>query len=185
MFTQQAETKIYNAVDFPALRKNSAGNITADNKYLGVPTDFNYPHSLAVVSAAGAYTYLLPKDVNFIREAYPTPTDTGMPQHYSLFDDGCLLLGPTPDTGYVVELHYSYYPESIVTAATTWLGDTFDNALLNGALVEALRFMKGEADLVAMYDKMYQEAVMLLKSLGEGKLRRDSYRDGQPAMAVL
>jgi hypothetical protein len=185
MFAQQAEQKIYNAVDFPALRKNSEGTMTADSQYLSVPDDYLYVHSLAVIDGAGDYHYLLPKDVNFVRDAYPNPTDTGLPKHYGHFNESCLILGPTPDAGYGIELHYGYYPESVVTAGTTWLGDNFDSALLNGSLVEAIRFMKGEADLVAMYDKFYQEAVMLLKSLGEGKLRRDSYRDGQPAMAVL
>ena len=179
MFTQQAEQKIYNAVDFPALRKNATSSLVIDNKYLTVPTDYLYPHSLAVVNGSGEYVYLLQKDSNFIREAYPTPASTGLPKHYALFDGDSIILGPTPDAAYTVELHYSYYPESIVTAGTTWLGVNFDSALLNGALVEALRFMKGEPDLVQMYDNMYMASLSELRLLGDGHLRRDSYRSGQ------
>jgi len=179
MFAQQAEQKIYNTVQLPSCRKNSTSALTTSNRYLTTPTDYLYSHSLAVVSAAGAYTYLLNKDSNFILDAYPTPTTTGYPKHYAQFDVDSLIIGPTPDSTYTVELHYGYYPESIVTASTTWLGTEFDTALLNGTLVEALRFMKGEPDLVAMYDKFYMQAISLLKMLGDGKLRQDSYRSGQ------
>ena len=179
MFTQQAEQKIYNTVQIPALRKNVTGTLTSGVTYLSAPTDFLYSYSLAVVDGSGAYTYLLNKDVNFLREAYPNPTATGLPKHYAYFDDATFLLGPTPDSAYEMELHYGYYPESIVTAGTTWLGDEFDSALLNGALVEAIRFMKGEQDIVAMYDKLFVQALGLLKNLGDGKLREDTYRSGQ------
>jgi hypothetical protein len=179
MFTEQAEQKIYNTVQLPALRKNQTGNLTANNKYLVYPTDFLYPFSLAVIDAADNYTYLLNKDVNFIREAYPGPTSTGAPVHYGLFDGTAFIIGPTPDAGYEVELNYGYYPQSIVTAGTTWLGNEFDSALLNGALVEAIRFIKGEPDMVALYQKMYVDAMALLKNLGDGKMREDTYRSGQ------
>jgi hypothetical protein len=179
MFTEQAEQKIYNAVQIPALRKNVTGTLTSGVKYLTAPPDFLYSYSLAVVDSSGNYSFLLNKDVNFMREAYPNPTHTALPKHYGYFDDDTIILGPTPDSGYTVELHYGYYPQSIVTAGTTWLGDEFDSALLNGALVEALRFMKGEPDLVALYDKMYVQALGLLKVLGDGKLREDTYRSGQ------
>ena len=179
MFTQQAEQKIYNTVQIPALRKNQTGNLTASNKYLVYPTDFLYPFSLAVIDGGGNYEYLLNKDVNFIREAYPGPSSTGTPKHYGLFDDTAFIIGPTPDASYEVELHYGYYPESIVTAGITWLGDEFDSALLNGALVEAIRFIKGEPDMVALYQKMYVDAMALLKNLGDGKMREDMYRSGQ------
>ena len=179
MFTQQAEQGIYNSVQIPALRKNQTGNLTIANKYLIYPTDFLYPFSLAVIDAAGDYTYLLNKDVNFVREAYPNPTSTGTPVHYGLFDDTAFIIGPTPDLAYAVELHYGYYPESIVTAGTTWLGDEFDSALLNGALVQAIRFMKGDQDMVQLYNKMYVDAMALLKNLGDGKMREDMYRSGQ------
>tara|TARA_R100001129_G_scaffold16421_2_gene10772 strand:+ start:228 stop:866 length:639 start_codon:yes stop_codon:yes gene_type:complete len=180
MFTQQAEQKIYNSVQLPALRKNVTGALTSGNKYLSVPSDFLYTFSLAVTDSDGVFTYLLDKDVNFIREAYPNPTTTGFPKHYALFDDSAFILGPTPNSGYTMELHYGYYPESIVTASTLpWLGENFDSALLNGALIEAIRFMKGEPDLVQMYEKFYLQAITLLKNLGDGKLRQDTYRSGQ------
>jgi len=179
MFTQQAEQKIYNTVQIPALRKNVTGTLTAANKYLSTPSDFLWSYSLAVVDASGVYHFLLNKDVNFMREAYPKPTDTGLPKHYAYFDDDTFIVGPTPDSSYTSELHYGYYPQSIVTAGTTWLGDEFDSALLNGALIEAIRFMKGEPDIVAMYEKMYLQSITLLKSLGDGKLREDAYRSGQ------
>ena len=179
MFTQQAEQKIYNSVQIPALRKNVTGTLTAANKYLSTPSDFLWSYSLAVVDASGVYHFLLNKDVNFMREAYPKPTDTGLPKHYAYFDDNTFIVGPTPNAGYTSELHYGYYPQSIVTAGTTWLGEEFDSALLNGALIEAIRFMKGEPDIVAMYEKMYLQSITLLKSLGDGKLREDAYRSGQ------
>jgi hypothetical protein len=179
MFTEQAEQGIYNSVQIPALRKNQTGNLTNGNKYLVYPTDFLYPFSLAVIDAAGDYTYLLNKDVNFVREAYPNPTSTGIPVHYGLFDDTAFIIGPTPDASYGVELHYGYYPQSIVTAGTTWLGDEFDSALLNGALIQAIRFMKGDQDMVQLYNKMYVDAMALLKNLGDGKMREDMYRSGQ------
>jgi hypothetical protein len=174
MFTDQAEQKIYNTVQIPALRRNVLGTLTSGNKYLAIPSDFLYTYSLAVLNDSGAYIYLINKDANFIREAYPTPTTTGVPAHYSLFSDSAIILGPTPDSGYTTELHYGYYPESIVTASTTWLGDEFDSALLNGALIEAARFMKTEADIIANYDKLYLHAIGLLKMLGDGKLREDT-----------
>jgi len=179
MFTQQAEQKIYNTVQIPALRRNQTGVLTANNKYLSTPSDFLWSYSLAVIDGAGAYHYLLNKDVNFMREAYPTPTVTALPKHYAYFDDNTFILGPTPDADYSVEIHYGYYPESIVTAGTTWLGEEFDSALLNGALIEAVRFMKGEADIVQMYERLYVQAIGLLKNLGDGKLREDAYRSGQ------
>ena len=179
MFTQQAEQKIYNSVQIPALRKNVTGTLSTNNKYLSTPSDFLWSYSLAVVDGSGNYHFLLNKDVNFMREAYPSPTSTGLPKHYAYFDDNTFIVGPTPDAGYTSELHYGYYPQSIVTAGTTWLGDEFDSALLNGALIEAIRFMKGEPDIVAMYEKMYLQAITLLKGLGDGKLREDAYRSGQ------
>lgn len=180
MFTQQAEQKIYNSVQFPALRKNATGTTTNGNQYLQVPTDFLWSYSMAVIDGSDNFTYLLNKDVNFIREAYPTVAGSGKPKHYGYFDAANFILGPTPDAAYTIELHYGYYPESIVTAATTpWLGEEFDSALLNGALIEAVRFIKGEPDIVTMYEKMYLESLGLLKNLGDGKLREDSYRSGQ------
>lgn len=191
MFTQQAEQKIYNTVQLASLRKNVTGYLTSGNKYLQCPTDFLSTYSLAVIKANGDYLYLLNKDVNFIREAYPGPTSTGLPKHYAIFgptysspNELTFILGPTPDANYEAELHYYYYPESIVTAGTTWLGDNFDSALLNGALIEAIRFMKGEQADVANYEKLYLQAIALLKQLGDGKQRMDAYRDGQYRMPV-
>ena len=180
LFTEQAEQKIYSAVQIPALRKNVTGRTQADNQYLTVPlSDFLYTYSLAVIDSTGAFTYLLNKDVNFMREAYPIPATSGLPKHYAYFSQTSFLLGPTPDVIYDMELHYGYYPESIVTAGTTWLGNEFDTALLNGALVEAIRFLKGEQDMVAMYNDLYMQSLILLKNLGDGKLREDTYRSGQ------
>ena len=184
MFTQQSEQKIYNSVQIPALRKNVIGTISGSNKYLTSPSDFIWAYSLAVISAGDVYTYLINKDVNFMREAYPNPSDKGVPKHYAYFDDDTFILGPTPETSYSTELHYGYYPESIVTAGTTWLGENFDSALLNGALIEAIRFMKGEPDVVAMYEKLYLQSITLLKNLGDGKLREDAYRSGQVRTTV-
>jgi len=186
MFVQQAEQKIYNTVQIANLRKNVTGALTINNKYLSAPGDFLSVYSLAVIKANGSYEYLLNKDVNFIRQAYPTPASTGLPKYYAIFGPNSssvtelsLILGPTPDAAYSVELHYFYYPESIVTAGTSWLGDNFDSALLNGALIEAIRFIKGEADVIANYDKLYLQSMLLLKNLGDGKQRQDAYRSGQ------
>ena len=193
-FIKQAEQRIYNSVQFPSLRKNVTGVTTSGNKYLSCPDDFLAPYSLAVYTGSGPYTYLLNKDVNFIREAYPTPSDTGSPKYYALFgptvtgstisNELSMILGPTPDAIYSTELHYYYYPESITTASTTWLGDNFDTVLLYGSLVEAYTFMKGEADMIALYDAKYQEALMLAKRLGDGLERQDAYRSGQVRVPV-
>tara|TARA_R110001632_G_scaffold228134_1_gene363102 strand:- start:1012 stop:1638 length:627 start_codon:yes stop_codon:yes gene_type:complete len=181
LFTQQAEQKIYNAVQFPALRRNQTGTLSDGVKYLTLPTDFLWAYSLAIISSDN-YTYLLNKDVNFIREAYPNPAATGVPKHYAYFTDTSLLIGPTPNASFEVEFHYGYYPATIVTAGTSWLGDDFDSALLNGALLEAIRFMKGEADMVSLYQTMYLESLTLLGSLADNKLREDAYRSGQYKM---
>lgn len=197
LFTQQAEQKIYNAVQIPALRKNVTGYTSLSNSYLSAPNDFLSVYSMAVVKASGEYEYLLNKDANFIRQAYPSPTDTGLPKYYAIFGptstndpspeittELSFILGPTPDATYKVELHYFYYPESIVTAGTSWLGDNFDSVLLNGALVEAIRFIKGSPEMVALYDKMFMESLALLKQLGDGKQRQDAYRSGQVRVPV-
>lgn len=192
MFTKQAEQKIYNTIQLPSLRKNATATLTINNKYLSTPGDFLSVFSLAVIDGTGRYEYLLNKDVNFIRQAYPNPTVTALPKYYAIFgptttndatpvitNELSIILGPTPDAAYNVELHYFYYPESIVTAGQTWLGENFDSALLNGALIEALRFIKGDPEMVALYDKLYLQAIMLLKQLGDGKMRQDAYRSGQ------
>lgn len=190
LFVKQAEQRIYNSIQFPSLRKNVTGTLTSNYQYLTCPSDFLAPYSLAVISS-GSYTFLLNKDVSFIREAYPSPTAYGQPQHYCLFgpctdtgDNLAFLLGPTPDSAYSVELHYFYYPETVVTAGSTWLGDNFDSVLLYGSLVEAYTFMKGEQDMMQLYDTKYKEAVALAKRLGDGMERRDAYRSGQTRIDV-
>ena len=191
VFVQQAEQRIYNTIQFPSLRKNVTGATTDNNKYLACPLDFLSVYSLALVDALGNYEYLLNKDVNFIRQAYPNPNDKALPKYYALFgsqsndpNELTFILGPTPDATYVAELHYFYYPESIVTASTTWLGDNFDTVLLYGSLVEAYTYMKGEQDMMALYNGKYQEALALAKRLGDGLERQDAYRSGQYRQAV-
>jgi len=187
-FITQAEQRIYNSVQFPSLRKNVTGFTTTSNKYLACPSDFLATYSMAVVNTDGSYEYLLNKDVNFIRQAYPQPTDTAIPKYYALFGPSytnsaelSFILGPTPDASYNVELHYFFYPESITTATTgrTWLGDNFDSVLLYGSLVEAYTFMKGEVDIITGYNQKYMEALALAKRLGDGMERSDAYRSGQ------
>ena len=204
VFVTQAEQRIYNSVQFPSLRKNMTGVVSTTSKYLSAPDDFLATYSLAVITDVtgsdlntGTYEYLLNKDVNFIRQAYPTPNDKGVPKYYALFgptvngstitDELTFILGPSPDANYNVELHYYYYPESITVAADgkTWLGDNFDTVLLYGSLVEAYTYMKGEADLMALYNGKYQEALALAKRLGDGLERSDSYRSGQYRLSPL
>lgn len=179
-FIEQAETRIYNNVQLLDLRKNVTGNATLGNMYLSVPSDWLANFSLAVIDpVTGGYEYLLNKDVNYIREAFPYPATTGKPTHYAMFDQNSYILGPTPDANYNMELHYFYYPPSIVTAGTSWLGDNFDTVLLYGALLEAATYMKSEADVVAQYQNRYNEALAQLKALAEGKNRQDMYRTQQ------
>jgi hypothetical protein len=188
-FVKQAEQRIYSSIQFANLRKNVEGVTTSGNHYLSAPSDFLSVYSLAVINAEGEYIYLTNKDVNFIREVYPNPATSGVPKYYGIFgptvDSGTVttelsfILGPTPNDAYDVELHYYYYPTSIVDAGTSWLGDNFDSVLLYASLVEAYIFMKGEPDLMALYDNKYKEALMLAKQLGDGKQRGDMYRDGQ------
>jgi len=201
-FVQQAEQRIFNNVQFPSLRKNMTGLTSGGNEYLSTPDDFLSPYSLAVVDGSGNYEYLLNKDVNFIRQAYPNRTTQGIPKYYATFGptttnaalpedrtitrELSLILGPTPDTAYTVELHFYYYPESISVSASgrSWLGDNFDSVLLYGSLVEAYTFMKGEADLLQLYNAKYQEALQLAKRLGDGLERQDAYRSGQVRVPV-
>lgn len=197
-FIEQAEQRIFNSVQFAALRKNVVGTVTVSNPYLSSPSDFLSVYSLAVIDpVTGAYEFLLNKDVNFIRESFPTPTDTGKPQYYALFgptttntdpaiitNELSYLVAPTPNSAYEMELHYYYYPESIVTASTTWLGDNFDSVLLYGAMLEAATFMKSGADTIKNYQDRYSEALSLAKRLGDGMERMDAYRTGQTRYPV-
>lgn len=194
LFAKQAEQRIYNTVQLANLRKNVVGSVSSATPYLSAPDDFLSVYSLAVIEANGDYRFLLNKDVNFIRQAYPSASSSGTPKHYAIFgptvngssvtNELSFMVGPKPNISYQVELHYYYYPESIVTAGTTWLGDNFDSALLNGALVEAIRYMKGETDMVKLYQDMYLQSIALLKNLGDGKQRADAYRDGQVRIQV-
>jgi hypothetical protein len=190
-FIMQAEDRIYNTVQIPSLRKNVTGNCSSTSKYLACPNDYLSTYSLAIINTDGTYEYLLNKDVNFIRQSYPDPTATGLPRYYALFgsrlndpNELTFILGPSPNANYGAELHYFYYPESIVTAGTSWLGDNYSPALLYGSLVEAYTYMKGEADMLAAYNTKYQEAMQQLNRLGTGLERGDAYRDGQAKIAV-
>ena len=184
LWAQQVEQKVYNAVQIPALRKNMTGTVTLSSPYLSLPSDFLYPYSLAVIAVDGSYTFLLNKDVNYIRQVYPSPASTGTPKVYGMFDQDTLILGPTPDAAYSVELHYGYYPESIVTAETTWLSDNYDAVLFNGMLIEAGRFLRSGKEFMELNIKLFDEAMAGLKQLGDGKLRQDAYRSGQVRTAI-
>jgi len=198
VFVKQVEKRVYNSVQIPALRRNQTGAFTTGNKYLSAPVDFLSVYSLAVITNFGTtgenYTYLLNKDVNFIRAAYPSSLDQALPEYYAIFGPTIIgstvttelsfIVGPTPDAAYAVEMHYYYYPESIVDAGTSWLGDNYDPVLLYGTLVEAITFMKGEADMVTLYNTKYQEAIAQLNRLGTGLERGDAYRDGQAKIKV-
>jgi hypothetical protein len=189
--TKLSEQRIYNSVQLPALRKNVTGTLTQGTPYLSAPTDFLSVFSLAVISG-GEYSFLLNKDVNFIRESFPSASTQGVPKYYALFgpdssnpDELTFILGPTPSAALTAELHYFYYPQSIVTAGTSWLGDNFDSVLFNAVMVEASRFMKQEQDIIAMMDKEYAQSLTLLKNLGDGKQRQDAYRSGQVRTKVI
>ena len=194
-FIRQAEQRIYNVAQPANQRKNVTGTLTAGNKYLGCPADFLSVFSLAIYPVAGgAYEYLLDKDVNFIRQAYPNPATTGKPKHYAIFgpqtndaDELSFIVGPTPDVAYNAELHYYAAPESIVDApdGRTWLGDNFDSVLLYGTMCEALTYMKGETEMVKLYQERYVQAIALYKNLADGKQRTDAYRTGQTRTQVI
>lgn len=192
VFVKQAEQRVYNTVQFPSLRKNATSAMTLGNQYLPAPTDFLSVYSLAYVDpVTNAYEFLLNKDVNFIRQAYTNPSTTGVPKYYAIFGprsdaptELTFIVGPTPDKAYSVELHYYFYPQSIVDASTSWLGDNFDSVLLYGTLVEAYTFMKGEPDIIQLYDTKYKEALAMAKRLGDGLDRQDAYRSGQARVPV-
>jgi hypothetical protein len=184
-FVQLAEERIYNSVQIPAIRKNVTGTMTINFQYFSLPSDWLSTFSLAVIDpTTGEYEYLLNKDVNFIRASYPPPNSYGKPQYYAIWNNNSMILGPTPDLAYTAELHYYYYPPSIVTSSTSWLGDNFETVLLYGSLREAYTYLKGEADMMGYYDQKYQEAVAQLKRLGDGLDRQDAYRSGQVRVPV-
>lgn len=171
-----AEDRIYQSVQIPALKRNATSNFVLGNKYLAAPTDFLASYSIAVKSAAGVYSYLLEKEVGYINEAFPDPSYTGVPRYYALFNDETFVVSPTPDDFYDVELHYFYEPPSIVTSGNSWLGDNTESVLFYGCLSEAYTYMKGDADLAALYRARYDEALGRLKVLGEGQDKRDNFR---------
>jgi hypothetical protein len=183
-FVRQAEERIYRSVQIPELRKNVTGTLSSGNPYLARPSDFLSAFSIAVVDGSGDYTYLYDKDVNFIREAYPRASTTGVPKYYAQFDGdsagsptGNFILGPTPNANYTVELHYYYDPPSIVDTSTSWLGDNAETALLYGSLVEAYTYLKGDGDMLALYTQRYNEAMLQLFGI-DLRSKRDDYRDG-------
>lgn len=181
-FVQSAEETILKSVQLPVFRDNVTGTFTSGNRYLGMPDDFLAVYSMAVTSDT-TVSYLLPKEVSFIREAYPSTT-AGLPRFYALFDSDSFIVGPIPDENYTVELHYMYRPTSIVTAGSSWLGDNAETALLYGALAEAYTFLKGEPDLLKEYQGKFAEALANLKKLGEGLDRIDQYRNTVPRLAA-
>lgn len=177
---RQAEQRIYYDVQIPVLKKNVTGNMSSGNRYLSTPSDFLAVYSIAV-NNAGSYEYLLPKDVAFLREAYPATSTTGVPRYYALFDNDTFLIAPPPNSNFEVELHYFYEPPSIVDSPSgTWLSENAENALLYGCLFEGYTYLKGEQDLVSLYAGKYKEAVEALKTLGEGRNRSDTYRNSEP-----
>jgi hypothetical protein len=178
-----AEDRIYQSVQIPALKRNATSNFVQGNKYLAAPTDFLAAYSMAVKSASGVYAYLLEKEVGYINEAYPNPAATGVPRYYALFNDATFVVAPTPNAFFEVELHYFYEPPSIVDTGTSWLGDNTESVLFYGALCEAYTYMKGDADLVALYRQRYDEALARLKNLGEGMDKRDNFRLDMPRIA--
>ena len=178
-FIQNAEERILFAVDLTVFRKNQTGNLTNGNKYLTAPADYLSAFSLSV-TANGSKSFLLQKDVEYLQEYNPTDA-TGVPKYYAIFDIDTFLIAPVPNSNYPVEIHYYYRPESLTQTSgseTTWISDYAQEALLYGSLIEAYIFMKGEQDLVALYDKRFNEALDRLKNYGEGREDIDAYRDG-------
>ena len=178
-FVRQAEERINRSVLIPDLRRNVTGTTTSSNRFVNTPSDFLAVFSFAVVDSSSKYQFLLPKDVNFLREAYPQTTTTGTPVYYAIFNDESFIVAPTPNANYTVQLHYYYDPPSIVSSTTSRLGDNAETALLYGTLLEAYSFMKGEPDLINLYAKRYEEAIAQLYNLGKGLNRSDSYRNGE------
>lgn len=177
---QQAEQRIYYDVQIPVLKKNVTGTFTSGNRYLSTPSDYLATYSIAVENN-GSYEYLLPKEVAFLREAYPATATTGVPRYYAIFDNDTFLIAPPPADNYPVELHYFYEPPSIVDQpAGTWISENAENTLLYSCLVEAYTYLKGEPDLLALYVGRYKESLEALKTIGEGRNRSDTYRNSTP-----
>ena len=181
-FIQTAEERILKSVELPVFRKNVNGNLTSGNTYLSMPDDFLSPYSLALIDGSNNYSYLLLKQVSFIRDYTPAATTTGKPLYYSQFDENSFLVAPTPDSNYSVELHYNYRPASLTTVGDSnqsWLSENAPNAMLYGSLVEGAVFLKQTPDVVGLYESKFQEALATLKLLGEFKNVRDEARNDQ------
>ena len=185
VFIKQAESRIVRTASLPVFRKNVTGAMTSGNQYLGIPSDFLSPYSLAIVNSS-SYEYLVNKDVNYIRELYPVAATTGIPKYYALFDNSSFIIGPTPNAGFSSELHYHYKPQSIVDASdgTSWLGTNAEDVLLYGSLIEAYTFLKGEPDLLGLYQQRHDPALELLIRESDGRDRTDAYRTGQPSLVA-
>ena len=185
-FIQATEEKILKGVQLDVFKKNSTGNTTApansvNQPYLAMPSDFLSPFSLAVIDDNGDYNYLLLKQSSFIRDYTPSQATTGEPKYYAEFNESSFILAPSPDQQYSVELHYFYRPSSLTSTSgstTTWLSKNAINAMLYGSLAEAAMYLKS-MDSIPVYEQRFQEAMFLLKNLGEGKSTRDQYRYGE------
>lgn len=183
-FTKQAEKMIYETAEIPAMQNSDTGPLTASTNTYTAPADYLYSYSMFIVDGSGNRTPVLSKDQSFIHAAYPNPTTEGLPKYYAQYSEDTLLFGPTPDSNYVIDHVYGAYPESIVTASTTWLGDNFDNVLFNAVLLEAHRFLQSEQDVIANTESMLSTAILLFKNMADGRLRTDAYRSGQPRKKV-
>jgi|TARA_R100000149_G_C5832768_1_gene107711 hypothetical protein len=185
-FILQAEERMYRSISIPDLRKVVTASLVASQRFLSKPSDFLNTYSIAVIQSDNSYKFLLEKDPSFIREAYPTTATTGVPEYYANHSSTEFILAPTPSSTLTVQLHYAYDPESITVASsgTSWLGDNAEAALLYASLIEAYIFMKGDADVLQMYENKYQDSISQLSNLVEGRLKRDSYRDGEPRIEM-
>lgn len=180
MFTRFAEKKIYNSVESLQQKSNKLSSIAQGNPYLTLPSDWLYSHSLAIIDGTGIYHYLLRKDVNFLREAYPNPNMTSRPRYFGDFDENTIIVAPTPNFEYGVQLHYASYPESVVdnTSGTSWLLENVPNALIAGTAVQAGINLKLEQDIMAELREEYKQSLSELKLLVDGKQENLSYRNG-------
>lgn len=183
-FVKQTEDRIFHIVDhLPVFRKHQTSSVTVSSAYMATPTDFVFPYSLAIIDAGGSTNYMLNKDITFIRQVYPDPSVEALPEYYALWDDNTFVMAPTPDAAYSIQIDYTYKPESIVTASTTWIGDNAESTLLAGCLYEAYIFMKGEEDLIATYEKNFMQSLSRIKVLADAHERKDAYRSGQLRVA--
>ena len=187
VFIRQAEERILKNVQLSLFRKNALGTLSSGNRFLACPTDFLAPYSLSFINSSSEHNFLQFKDPDFVQTMNPNASTTGDPRFYAQFDVDNFIIGPTPNGDFSAELHYFYRPASLTAGAesgTTWLSENADVALLYGTLLEAYIFMKGEPDLVQMYQQMYVQSLALLKNMGDGKLRGDTYREGQYTQVV-